>query len=103
MAWLERTLAAFKGTVVAVTHDRCVAWTYIPPRVSPTCTKLECCACLGPSSEAAYEAAYAAEHAGGSTQSVVCLRGVLAVVSVFQPHGSILPVWHCKVSTLSLM
>ena len=22
MAWLERTLAAFKGTVVAVTHDR---------------------------------------------------------------------------------
>ncbi len=22
VAWLERTLAAFKGTVVAVTHDR---------------------------------------------------------------------------------
>ena len=25
VAWLERTLAAFKGTVVAVTHDRCGA------------------------------------------------------------------------------
>ena len=60
VAWLERTLAAFKGTVVAVTHDRCVARTYIPPRVSPTCIKLECCACLSMSSEAAC----AAEHAG---------------------------------------
>ena len=37
VAWLERTLAAFKGTVVAVTHDRCVATTYIPLGVSPTC------------------------------------------------------------------
>ena len=25
VAWLERTLAAFKGTVVAVTHDRSLA------------------------------------------------------------------------------
>ena len=27
VAWLERTLAAFKGTVVAVTHDRCAVIT----------------------------------------------------------------------------
>jgi len=25
VAWLERTLAGFRGTVVAVTHDRCAA------------------------------------------------------------------------------
>lgn len=24
VAWLEQTLAAFKGTVCAVTHDRCM-------------------------------------------------------------------------------
>ena len=96
VAWLERTLAAFKGTVVAVTHDRCVAMTYIRQE-SPMCSSLECYACLGLS----FEPAYAAECASGIPYDVCRLR-VLPVSAYLQPHRCILAVWHSRLSTTLL-